>query len=72
MLPRAEGVFMSCRPSKRSDAAPTELMPIFLCRSYKDFAPTELAWSIERRSHIDEYARDMAAYPSRNSELCFL
>jgi hypothetical protein len=30
---------MSCRTSKRSDAAPTELMPIFSCRSYKDFAP---------------------------------
>ena len=33
---------MPCRPSKRSDAAPTELVPIFSCRSYKDFAPTEL------------------------------
>ena len=54
---------MSCRTSKRSDAAPTELMPIFSCRSYKDFAPTtELTWSIERRSDMDEYARDTAAY----------
>jgi hypothetical protein len=54
---------MSCRPSKRSDAAPTDLMPIFSCRSYKDFAPTtELTWSIERRSDMDEYARDTAAY----------
>jgi hypothetical protein len=35
----------------------------FLCRSYKDFAPTELTWSIESRSHMDEYARDTAAYP---------